>query len=329
MQKRNKNKIIRFPDFVRYNGKQMSEKERNTFERELQRDSFAEEAAEGFASISPQDALKDVSNLQNQLKKRVVNRQRLIFYRVAASMAVLLAISSIFIIIETNKPTEQIASNINSAEPAEIAESPPITQRVSKTERSEQPGNPEKESQRFGNRNNKQEAEGIDIQVENNLLVDYQHKDSISEIEVEPPEVNLKSEQIAASSPGTARAKKSELSEEAIADYDAVKAVSEKEDMPAGYKPPQPYGGKSVFDKYVSENLHHPGRPSSEQKAIVVLNFLVRTDGSVDSIKVLRSPGQAFSDEAIRLLRSGPLWHPAEDNGQIIEDQVRLRIVFK
>ena len=83
------------------------------------------------------------------------------------------------------------------------------------------------------------------------------------------------------------------------------------------------------FDKYIRENLQWPDTLYSGQKAIVVLGFPVPTDGSIDSIKIIRSPGKPFSDEAIRLLRSGPSWQPAVDNGQIIEDQVRLRIVFK
>ena len=69
---------------------------------------------------------------------------------------------------------------------------------------------------------------------------------------------------------------------------------------------------------------HIPGTKGGSR-----LSFSVHTDGSIDSIKIIRSPGKIFSDEAIRLLRSGPSWQPAEENGQIIEDQVRLRIVFK
>jgi protein TonB len=115
----------------------------------------------------------------------------------------------------------------------------------------------------------------------------------------------------------------------AVTEYDAVKAVSEKEDMHSGYKPPQPAGGKSGFDKYVRKNLHRPDTLSSEQRVIVILNFLVRTDGSIDSIKVISNQGKAFSDEAIRLLRSGPAWKPAEQNGKPVDDEFSVQIVFE
>jgi len=61
----------------------------------------------------------------------------------------------------------------------------------------------------------------------------------------------------------------------------------------------------------------------------VVLGFLVRRDGSIDSINIVRSPGKLFSDEAIRVLKSGPLWNPAKDKGNTVEEYVRLRLVFR
>jgi hypothetical protein len=36
-----------------------------------------------------------------------------------------------------------------------------------------------------------------------------------------------------------------------------------------------------------------------------------------------------FSDEAFRLIGSGPAWKPEAENGKPVEDQVRLRVVFK
>jgi hypothetical protein len=47
------------------------------------------------------------------------------------------------------------------------------------------------------------------------------------------------------------------------------------------------------------------------------------------NIEVKKSPGESFSSEAIRLLREGPEWVPAENNGKYIADEKRIRIVFK
>ena len=76
---RNKKKDL--PDFLRYSRGEMTGKERNAFERELQKDPFAEEAMEGLASISPDEASKDISNLKKRLKTRISKRQKFIIYR--------------------------------------------------------------------------------------------------------------------------------------------------------------------------------------------------------------------------------------------------------
>ena len=50
MSDRNKNKKSLLADFFRYQKDKLSGKERNSFERELQKDNFAREAAEGYYS---------------------------------------------------------------------------------------------------------------------------------------------------------------------------------------------------------------------------------------------------------------------------------------
>jgi TonB family protein len=121
----------------------------------------------------------------------------------------------------------------------------------------------------------------------------------------------------------------SALSEVVVVGYGTKKAESEKEDVSTGYAPPSPVNGKSNFDKYIKENQHRPDTITAGQRAVVVVSFLVRINGNIDSIRIVRSPGKIFSDEAIRLIKSGPPWKSAEDNGKPIEDKVRIRIVFR
>ena len=107
------------------------------------------------------------------------------------------------------------------------------------------------------------------------------------------------------------------------------RAKSEKEDVSTGYVPPSPVNGKLNFDKYIKENQHRPDSITAGQRAVVMVRFLVHINGSIDSMRIVRSPGKIFSDEAIRLIKSGPSWKPAEDNRKPIEDEVRIRIVFR
>ncbi len=120
MSEKDKNSNDQLSDFLRYRGNKMTDKERNDFERRLQKDTFAGEAAEGFEEIRPDLAESDLTELQKQLKKRTSRKQRLLWYRIAASVAILMIISSIFIVIEKRKPSDQLAYSPASSPSKEI-----------------------------------------------------------------------------------------------------------------------------------------------------------------------------------------------------------------
>ena len=140
MRDRNKNKKGSKTDFIRYQNDKMKSAERNAFEKELQKDPFAEEASEGFALVTPEEVSEDIADLQKQIKRRVGKRDRIIYYRIAASVAVLMIVSSVFIVIERKSTPKQIASNTERTESLEITESGPITEPAEKKELSEKPG---------------------------------------------------------------------------------------------------------------------------------------------------------------------------------------------
>src|SRR5450631_1712382 len=128
MSDKNKNRKTRLTAFFRYHKDELSGEERNSFERDLQKDPFTEEASEGFKSILPESADEDISELDSRLKTRTSGRKSFILYRIAATVAILVAITSIFIIIERNRTSKQIA--VNTLQPAvlEISRSEPITE---------------------------------------------------------------------------------------------------------------------------------------------------------------------------------------------------------
>jgi hypothetical protein len=102
----------------------------------------------------------------------------------------------------------------------------------------------------------------------------------------------------------------------------------EMDDTP-DYQLPSPVTGNRKFKEYIQENLRYPSDDTTGERAIVVLNFVVAGNGRPKNISVLKSPGQSFSEEAIRLLVSGPDWYPAKRDGEIIEEETMIRIVFK
>ena len=66
MSERNKHRKKELEDFIRYSQDQMSDEERNAFERSLQRDPFDAEAMEGLSSITPEEARADLAGLHGQ-----------------------------------------------------------------------------------------------------------------------------------------------------------------------------------------------------------------------------------------------------------------------
>ncbi len=107
-----------------------------------------------------------------------------------------------------------------------------------------------------------------------------------------------------------------------VADY-----PEEQEDQ--DYRSAAPVGGKKEFNEYVKSNMLFPEYDDVLTRAVVVLNFVVGSDGRPTQVFVLKSPGKAFSDEAIRLLMDGPDWKPAEKDGKFYQEHNRIRIVFK
>lgn len=342
MSDKNKNMKSLLNGFLRYQRGEMTGKERNSFERELQKYPFAEEAAEGFASISPDESSKDLAYLQKQIKSRTVRRQRFIYYRIAASVAALMVISTIFIIVERIKPSKQLAETSGRTEAIEITIDQPLTEHTQKIEPFERFAMiSEKKAEKSGAQQIRSETGKGAVPVENVKIPVLQIVDSVPEIKVKPVEEYVRDEKIAAPVAVFARAKADSqkqisldtsvlaLNEVVVVGYGTRRAEYDNEVIPSGYAAPQPVNGKSEFDKYIQENLQRPDTTTAGQRVVVIVSFLVRTDGSIDSIRIVRSPGKPFSNEAIRLIKSGPSWKPAEENGKMIDDEVRVRIVFR
>lgn len=83
-----------------------------------------------------------------------------------------------------------------------------------------------------------------------------------------------------------------------------------------------PVIGWEKFLAYLQEN----NRLIKEGKtgAMVELSFLIDKDGKPTDIKVLRTPGKTFEDEAIRLLNEGPKW----EGGDPKKGAIRFRVDF-
>ncbi|MGV3657881.1 MAG: energy transducer TonB [Chitinophagaceae bacterium] len=96
----------------------------------------------------------------------------------------------------------------------------------------------------------------------------------------------------------------------------AAAAVEEKE-KPAvySYSAPQFPGGKEAWLRFLSRQLRAPSDMAPGEKRSVLIRFLVSANGSITGFEVLQSGGSAFDNEVIRVLKNGPKWKPALENG--------------
>ncbi len=342
MHDKNKNKKSQLADFLRYRKDEMTGEERNSFERELQKDPFTEESADGFLSVLPEEALVDITDLQKRLKSRTVRRQRFTYYRIAASVAVLMVISTVFIIVKRNRTSDKMTETPALTQAFEITKDQPLTKPIKKeVESAKFAGNSEKKKDKSEQQQIRREPDAGKGQSEKLKLTAVKVKDSIPAQEIKSALEYTADEQLAAPVAVLARANSasqlysrtdtsiSELTEVVMIDYGLKKVAYEKEGIRASYTYPQPVTGKSEFERYIESNLHRPDTLTAGQRVVVAVSFIVHTDGSLDSIRIVRSPGKSFSDEAIRIIKSGPKWKPAEENGKPVEDEVKVRIVFR
>jgi protein TonB len=84
------------------------------------------------------------------------------------------------------------------------------------------------------------------------------------------------------------------------------------------------------IDTFLANNLRYP--PGAERKGItgrVVVKFVVEADGSLTNFEVESSPDADLADEALRVVKLMPKWHPATDGYKPIKVTFRIPIVFK
>lgn len=92
---------------------------------------------------------------------------------------------------------------------------------------------------------------------------------------------------------------------------------------------PQFPGGHIALVEYLSKNIKFPKEKEKENvRARVVASFTVEKDGSITDAKIVRSQGEAFDNEALRVINGMPKWIPGTQNGKAVSVKYTLPITF-
>lgn len=88
-------------------------------------------------------------------------------------------------------------------------------------------------------------------------------------------------------------------------------------------------GGEQAFLNFIAQNFRYPAmeRENGIQGKVFV-EFVVRPDGSVTDVKVLRgvAGGSGLDKEAMRVIKSSPKWKPGKQNGKEVSVYYRVPV---
>ena len=89
-------------------------------------------------------------------------------------------------------------------------------------------------------------------------------------------------------------------------------------------------GGEVALLKWLSENIVYPENASKNGiQGLVVVKFIVRSDGAVDDVQVVKSLSPDCDAESVRAVQAMPNWTPGKQNGALVDCYYTLPVQFK
>ena len=93
---------------------------------------------------------------------------------------------------------------------------------------------------------------------------------------------------------------------------------------------PQFPGGEAELLKYVATHIKYPTMAAENNiQGRVVVKFVVKKDGNVGDVVVLRGKDPDLDREAVRVVKTLPKFIPGKMNGQAVSVWYTLPINFK
>ncbi|MES1214025.1 MAG: energy transducer TonB [Bacteroidota bacterium] len=102
--------------------------------------------------------------------------------------------------------------------------------------------------------------------------------------------------------------------------------IFDKVEIEAGFP-----GGDSKWRQYLERNCN--GQVASDQGApegtyTTVIQFVVDKEGNISDVRALTNHGYGMEDEAMRVIKKGPKWKPAVQNGRNVKAYRKQPITF-
>ena len=88
-------------------------------------------------------------------------------------------------------------------------------------------------------------------------------------------------------------------------------------------------GGVVELMKFINSNINYPQSTAEPMGGTVIVEFVVKADGTIGNIQILKKVHPSLDKEAIRIVQSMPLWKPASSNGVAVASYFQLPVQFR
>ncbi len=89
-------------------------------------------------------------------------------------------------------------------------------------------------------------------------------------------------------------------------------------------------GGDEECLKWLRKNIRYPSICQEQGvQGRVIVAFVVNRDGSIVDVKVVRSPDEHLSEEAVRVVKMMPKWKPARQGNKTVRSRFNLPVMFR
>jgi len=109
---------------------------------------------------------------------------------------------------------------------------------------------------------------------------------------------------------------------------DVVVKEPEKDEPPLPSHGPSFPGGPAAWLKFLQRILQSPEDIEPGKRVEVLIRFWVDIDGSVSRPEIIRSGGEAFDKEVLRVMKKMPKWEPALQAGRPIAVAYQQPVIF-
>jgi hypothetical protein len=323
--------------FLRYGSSEMTDQERNRFEKELQADPFAEEAMEGISSLTAGEAKADLEELDKRLTERIRNTNRILFYRVAASIAVLMVLSTVYITVFRNQDYTESEKMPGNPPALEIPAASPIAEdRLPDAAQEKNTGKRQMiqesavSSDQYAEIEEKKSEPANDVSVK--TATNTQKEAAKTETE---PVIQQDNKTVEAAGAPTSKAIKEPMQVMArqADEAKAVAGITIEESAPVistelkGAASPE--GGEEKFIDYIRTNINLPSNYTGGKRQLITIKFKVNAAGETSGFNITGSPDETYTKHLTGLIKNGPVWQPAEKKGNLAETEITIRITLR